>query len=486
MLTEAVEHKGTLDSQLDNAKQLVDNMNKNKVLKQIFIQGKDRGHLTTLTDNLKNIDKATQNMKTDRARHDRLAKEKVNAKADLQHHINALDAQISEKHSRSMIILTELSNELRQRQDDPNQSAAEAVESGNLFGALDLLTEAVCCRCSSALLYCRRAQVLLLLGRPRSALIDSTADLHINSDLGRAYSIRARTHAKLKHWLDAHSDFQESLKIDYDENTYAESLAVAARVREMQVVIANKRLEVEEAHRLRKAQATKAEQQAAALTNPMMHFAVNEQSERFAPPGSIKAVLQASCQLVALVEEEKSDIIKRNTIELDETSLEGNVKERNAMIIELNDEKFYIIFAQFEQRQKEMVNHPISQCLYLHKPENEADPVESEFYSPVKGVTAGSQEYPQYLWTDHCRVPEGMHLPRLRRSGNAHWQRGAVSKVRREVLGTAQSRSKMSTYKQKTRTRELYSRERPNDDGDLTSGGGPDGESTWLKPNVHG
>ena len=40
--------------------------------------------------------------------------------------------------------------------------------------------------------------------------------------------------------------------------------------------------------------------------------------------------------------------------QLDETSLKGNVKERNAMIIELNDKRFYIIFAQFKQQQKEM------------------------------------------------------------------------------------------------------------------------------------
>ena len=39
--------------------------------------------------------------------------------------------------------------------------------------------------------------------------------------------------------------------------------------------------------------------------------------------------------------------------QLDETSLKGNVKECNAMSVEL-DEKCYIKFAQFEQRQKEM------------------------------------------------------------------------------------------------------------------------------------
>ena len=33
----------------------------------------------------------------------------------------------------------------------------------------------------------------------------------------------------------------------------------------------------------------------------------------------------------------------------------------------------------------------------------------------------------------------------------------------------------MTSYKQKTGTRELYSQERLSDDGDFTSGGGPDG-----------
>ena len=248
-------------------------------------------------------------------------------------------------------------------------------------------------------------------------------------------------------------------------------------------------------------------------THPaMIQVAVNEQSEKFAPHDSIKAALQAiDKMLVALVEEEKSDIIERDTSQTmsksitdeieDEISLEGNVKECNAMIIEL-DEKFYVKFAQFEQQQKEMdqntmktinvrtdqskrkivirtppedeaqcfdvacenvmakmENSPISPCLYPHKTENEADTVESEFF----------------LFLDHCRVPEGLRLPRLRRSEDAHWQRGAVSKVLREVPETAQLGSEMTSYKQKTRTREMYSRERLNDDGDVASGGGPDG-----------
>ena len=38
----------------------------------------------------------------------------------------------------------------------------------------------------------------------------------------------------------------------------------------------------------------------------------------------------------------------------------------------------------------------------------------------------------------------------------------------------------MTSYRQKTRTRELYDRDL-SDDGDYTSGGGPDGRRTWLK-----
>ena len=145
--------------------------------------------LATLADNLKNIDKAIQNMKTDRAKYNRLAKEKVDAKADLQRQINVLDAQISD----------------------------------------------------------------LQLNRP-------------------------------KNW----------------ENSLKRSGRCWRR-----------------------------------NSTNLTQFAVNDQSEKFAPHGSTKAVLQAiDKMLVKLVEEEKSDVIERNIIEL--------------------DEKFYIKFAQFEQRQKEM------------------------------------------------------------------------------------------------------------------------------------
>ena len=66
------------------------------------------------------------------------------------------------------------------------------------------------------------------------------------------------------------------------------------------------------------------------LENPLIYFAVNEQSEKFTQYGS-------------------------ETTLLDETSMHFNVKEYNAVTTEINDKNFYIIIAQFKQQPKEMV-----------------------------------------------------------------------------------------------------------------------------------
>ena len=304
-----VEHKGALDNQLYNAKQLVDNMNENKVLKQILI------------------------------------KEKFDAKAKVTAFImqsrSAL-VQISEKHSRSLTILTELSK---------NEQT-------------------------------------------RTKLADDASNL--------------------------------------------------------------KNLE-----------------------NRLIHLLVDgKQSEEIAPHGS-----------------ETTSLHQLDETSLPFNMKEHNVMTIERNIIEL-DEKFYIIFAQVKQRQKEMdrntmktinvrtdqskrkivirtspenaaqcfdvacenamvkmENSPISQCLYLHKTENKElarwmqKPTVGDFGGLKRAVRylVGTSSTPTrcgtatrfyrvgVLFPDHHRVPEGMHLPRLRRSGNAHWQRGAVSKVLREV-----------------------------------------------------
>eukprot|EP00930_Biecheleria_cincta_P062664 TRINITY_DN48119_c0_g1_i1.p1 TRINITY_DN48119_c0_g1~~TRINITY_DN48119_c0_g1_i1.p1 ORF type:complete len:521 (+),score=159.50 TRINITY_DN48119_c0_g1_i1:86-1564(+) len=158
--------------------------------------------------------------------------------------------------------IEELSEDAQERQAMLKQEAAEAQEAGDQELALEKLTQAIALGCATALMYSRRADMLLKAGRPKAAIRDCTAALGINPDSGKAFKTRARAHARLKHWTDAHSDFQEGLKIDYDQATYEESVSVAAKVREMQAVATARRVKGEEAESQRKLQEARAAQEA--------------------------------------------------------------------------------------------------------------------------------------------------------------------------------------------------------------------------------
>eukprot|EP00747_Dinoflagellata_sp_TGD_P098422 gnl/TRDRNA2_/TRDRNA2_167447_c0_seq2.p1 gnl/TRDRNA2_/TRDRNA2_167447_c0~~gnl/TRDRNA2_/TRDRNA2_167447_c0_seq2.p1 ORF type:complete len:502 (+),score=128.88 gnl/TRDRNA2_/TRDRNA2_167447_c0_seq2:227-1507(+) len=139
----------------------------------------------------------------------------------------------------------ELSDDMLDRQSVLKQEAADAQEDGNQELALAKLTDAIAIGCASALMYSRRAQLLLQLSRPKAAINDCDAALAINPDSGKAFKIRARAHMKLKHWKQAHSDFQEGLRIDYDEGTYEESLSVAAKMKDINALSAERRVKAE-------------------------------------------------------------------------------------------------------------------------------------------------------------------------------------------------------------------------------------------------
>lgn len=111
-------------------------------------------------------------------------------------------------------------------------------------------------------MYSRRAETLLQLARPRAAVADCSSALRINPDSGKAFKIRARAQVRLKRWTDAHRDFQEGLRIDYDDATYSESLTVAAKAKEMQAVATGKRVKDESA---KEAEAARNAQRAAEL-----------------------------------------------------------------------------------------------------------------------------------------------------------------------------------------------------------------------------
>ena len=131
------------------------------------------------------------------------------------------------------------------------------------------------------------------------------------------------------------------------------------------------------------------------LEDPMMQFAVNEQSEKIAPHGSTKAVLQAiDKMLVALVEEEKDDVIERNIIiELDDKfyfERSEKERERNPLLQEIVDEKLEDRFLErigFECAERRAVRRDLEKL-----GQNLNDVHMAEIFSPPR-ATAESHRF---------------------------------------------------------------------------------------------
>lgn len=157
----------------------------------------------------------------------------------------------------------ELTEEQQDKQSALKQEATDAAEDGKDELALEKLSEAIGIGCVSALMYSRRAQILMKLGRPRAVVNDCTAALKINPDSGKAYKVRARANAKLERWEQAHLDFQTGLKIDYDEDTDDASREVAAKVKEMKAAETSKRVAAEEEEYQKKVKAAEEKREAA-------------------------------------------------------------------------------------------------------------------------------------------------------------------------------------------------------------------------------
>jgi len=152
----------------------------------------------------------------------------------------------------------ELTDEQQDKQNALKQEGSDALEDGKQEVALEKFTAAIEIGCASALMYSRRAQLLMQMDRPRAAINDCSAALTANPDSAKAFKIRAKGYVKLERLEEAHSDFQTALKIDYDEQTYEDSLEVAAKVKEIQAAAVANRNKAEEEEYHRKLQESKA------------------------------------------------------------------------------------------------------------------------------------------------------------------------------------------------------------------------------------
>lgn len=139
--------------------------------------------------------------------------------------------------------------------------ASDALEDGKKDLALEKLTEAFAVGCVSAMMYSKRAQLLLELDRPRAAVRDCCEALKTNPDSAKAFKIRAKAYLKLERWEDAHLGFQTALKIDFDgtndDQTQEEALQVAIKVKELQASTVKDRNDKEKEEYTRKLKESK-------------------------------------------------------------------------------------------------------------------------------------------------------------------------------------------------------------------------------------
>jgi suppressor of tumorigenicity protein 13 len=161
----------------------------------------------------------------------------------------------------------ELTDAEQDKQNELKQAGTDALEDGKKDVALEKFSEAVAVGCASAMLYSRRAQLLLDMGRPKAAANDCSAALAVNPDSAKAFKIRARANIKLELLKEAHSDFCAALKIDYDEDTDEASKEVAAKVKELQAKEGVDRHKAEKEEYERKLQESKVAYEAGLAAN---------------------------------------------------------------------------------------------------------------------------------------------------------------------------------------------------------------------------
>lgn len=111
----------------------------------------------------------------------------------------------------------EVSEENMDKSSEKRGQAMEAQSEGKLDEALKLWTEAIELNPTSAVLFSKRAYVLLKLEKPNAAMRDANKALELNPDQALAYKIRGRAHRLLGHWEEAAKDLGMACKLDYTD-----------------------------------------------------------------------------------------------------------------------------------------------------------------------------------------------------------------------------------------------------------------------------
>eukprot|EP00416_Gambierdiscus_australes_P018103 CAMPEP_0171073444 /NCGR_PEP_ID=MMETSP0766_2-20121228/11518_1 /TAXON_ID=439317 /ORGANISM="Gambierdiscus australes, Strain CAWD 149" /LENGTH=238 /DNA_ID=CAMNT_0011530141 /DNA_START=45 /DNA_END=757 /DNA_ORIENTATION=+ len=130
----------------------------------------------------------------------------------------------------SPIGIEQLTAEALDEQTGLKQESKDALEDGDVDVALEKISEAIALGCASASMYCTRAEVLLLLLRPRAAINDCGAALAVDPEAREAFELRGKALGELQRWEDAHSNLLEALRLGAGEATRQAAEAAKAQL----------------------------------------------------------------------------------------------------------------------------------------------------------------------------------------------------------------------------------------------------------------
>jgi len=115
---------------------------------------------------------------------------------------------------------TEVTDEMLELSNQKRSEAMSLKSSGDLDGCLKAFTEAIKNNPLSASLYSKRAQILIMMSKPKAAIKDCDKAISINKDTAPPYKWRGRAYRKLGDYLQAYQNFQSSNKLDYDDSVH--------------------------------------------------------------------------------------------------------------------------------------------------------------------------------------------------------------------------------------------------------------------------
>ncbi|XP_074083105.1 hsc70-interacting protein isoform X2 [Macrotis lagotis] len=126
-----------------------------------------------------------------------------------------------------------ITDEMMDQANEKKVAAIDALNSGDLKSAIQLLTEAIKLNPRLAILYAKRASIYIKLQKPNAAIRDCDRAIEINPDSAQPYKWRGKAHRLLGHWEESARDLAMACKLDYDEDASAMLKEVQPRAQKL-------------------------------------------------------------------------------------------------------------------------------------------------------------------------------------------------------------------------------------------------------------